>query len=292
MAHFKSKLSCMFCDYKSNKQYNVTRHMVLKHRTENVDSRTENVDSRTENVDSKIKNCQHTFSCDKCYKTFARNYNLTVHKETCKNKINPLQCDVCNLCFASRSSLSHHKNRNMCQQKQIIQNINNTNTINNITTNNINSNNNTTINIQLNNFGQENVSYLSPEFLNNCYNLGPKSIKSIMLGIYFDENHPENHTVKLISLKNEYVNVHEDGNWNPKTINDAIDVMKQTSVEALIKSKIDDINKLLQNQQLNDKDDLNISKMQAIQNIPQKIEKEIITSAKVNLIAVKKKEEN
>ena len=315
-----TEYKCLKCEFKSLKLYNTRRHFLRFHEHEEnkcagkgVDATGKGVDATGKGVDAAGKGVDATGKgvdeiqdillsnqCNKCRKIFTRMYGLKVHIETCEGLKDVLQCMYCNTVFTHKSNKYHHlkicKEKLINEQKQLIINNNNTtnnNTINNIT-NNINSNNitnNNTINIQLNNFGQENVSYLSPEFLNNCYDLGPKSIKNIILGIYFDENHPENHTVKLISLKNEYVNVHKDGDWHPKTINDAMDIMKQLSSDTLIKSKIDEINEILNKKKLNENDNINIDKMQLIQNIPQKIEKEINKSAIINLIAVKNKEE-
>ena len=302
MAHFDKNLCCSRCDYKTNKTYNLKRHMVLKHTAgkeipragKEIFTAGKEIFTAGKEIPPAGKEIPDTKSlplqCYKCNKIFTRVYGLNVHIETCEGKKSNLNCQYCNSVFTVSTNKYRHQNickeRIFNEQKQLI--INNIGTQNNII-NNITNNN--TIHIQLNNFGQENTSYLSKEFLNNCFDCGPKSIKNIMLGIYFDENHPENHTVKLISLKNEYVNVHKDGDWHPKTINDAIDVMKQTSIDALIKTKIDELNDMLIKNKLNDKDNVNINKLQSIQNIPQKIEKEINKSAIINLIAVKNKEE-
>ena len=307
-----SEHKCPKCEFKSLKSCNTRRHFLRFHGHENdqcgdiaektVVAAEKTVVSAEKTVVSAEKTVVENkkspdYICNKCSKIFSRNYNLLVHLETCKGKKDALKCDYCSREFTNTANKSHHmkvcKEKIANEQKQLtINNITNNNNITNIETqNNIQNNNiNITNHIQLNNFGHENVSYLSQEFLNNCYNLGPKSIKNIMFGIYFDENHPENHTVKLISLKNEYVNVHTDGDWHPTYINEAIDIMKQVSTDTLIKTKIDEINEILKKSHISDTENKNIDKLLLIQNVSEKIEKEIEKNVKVKLIAKRRKD--
>jgi hypothetical protein len=87
--------------------------------------------------------------------------------------------------------------------------INNT-TINNNTQNNTN---NININIQVNNFGQENTSYLTPEFLTFCLSNPKKGISSLIESIHYNKEFPENHNLRCKSLKKNTFEKFVDTQW-------------------------------------------------------------------------------
>ena len=302
-----SEHKCPKCDFKSLKLYNTRRHFLRFHGHENdqceeeVKNSVDNVKNSVDNVKNSVDNVKNSVDnvkkgvdniCHRCGKNFCRKSYLNVHLETCEGKKDPFGCDFCDRTFVTRSNKYHHMK--ICKEKlsdlkQLT--INNNNNIINNTTNNITNNNNinNTINIQLNNFGKEDTSYLSPDYLDKCYELGAPSIKNMVISIYFDENHPENHTVKLISLKNEYVNVHEDGNWLPRTITDAITSMKQKATDTLLEPKKEEIDSLVNKNNINEEDCDKIVKIQELQNVPTDSNKNISNAIKVNLIALRDK---
>ncbi len=85
--------------------------------------------------------------------------------------------------------------------------INNTTNYTNNNTNNIN------INIQLNNFGQENTSYLTSEFLNYCLSNPKKGMSSLIESIHYNKEFPENHNLRCKSLKNNVFEKFVDTQW-------------------------------------------------------------------------------
>jgi hypothetical protein len=130
--------------------------------------------------------------------TFIRKYNLTLTKEELINLINsPMELN------AKVSYIQSQINT----KGQII-NSNNTH--------NTNNNNNITNNIQINNFGKEDTSYLTDEYFkdlilnNNVNNIYMKLTQDI----YFDKNHPENRTIKIENINNKYALVFNNGKWD------------------------------------------------------------------------------
>jgi hypothetical protein len=101
---------------------------------------------------------------------------------------------------------------------------NNNNTDSN---NNTTDSNNKTINIHINNFGSENLSYLTPEFMKALMcdpNVGVNdAIPEIVRHIHFNPDHPENHNVK--ARDEESVLVRKSGAWKEADATRTIDKM-------------------------------------------------------------------
>jgi cell division septum initiation protein DivIVA len=90
-----------------------------------------------------------------------------------------------------------------------------------IVNNNTTSHNNTTINNtynilnyqQLNNFGQENMSCLTPELLTFCLTNPKKGMSSLIEKIHYNKDYPENHNLRCKSLKNNIFERFVDTQW-------------------------------------------------------------------------------
>ena len=157
---------CEYCDYTSNRNYNLSRHMIIKH-IENEKAPKANPTAFLDNQKAPKANptafldnpkAPKTNSnnlkpnqCEKCEKILCRRSIYNKHILHCKGKINKLECQICNQVFTlPPAKYRHQKNckiKKEEEQKIIIQNIENQNNITNITTNNITNNINNTINI-------------------------------------------------------------------------------------------------------------------------------------------------
>lgn len=67
------------------------------------------------------------------------------------------------------------------------------------------------ININLKDFGQENMDYITKEFLNSC--LLSYDIVPLIETIHCDKDHPENHNVRIKSMRYDIMEHYEDGRW-------------------------------------------------------------------------------
>jgi hypothetical protein len=91
----------------------------------------------------------------------------------------------------------------------------------NATTINNTTNNNTTNNIQFNNFGNENIDYLSENYLKKLINtvssankIGAQSVfLKLSNEIYLNEKHPENQTIKIDNLNNKFCKIKQNNKW-------------------------------------------------------------------------------
>lgn len=125
-----------------------------------------------------------------------------------------LQQQICSN-IPSSSTGSTHVN--------LIGNGNNNISTNNTITNNHHVHNN---NIVLN-FGSEDVSHVvnDKEFLNKCMLAIERGLTDVVERIYYDNEKPENKTVRLKSSKRNTVMVHNDNEWVVKSLNDVVPQM-------------------------------------------------------------------
>lgn len=100
----------------------------------------------------------------------------------------------------------------VCSIKKNSQGIITANNSNNIT----NSNNNITNNIQINNFGKENLAYMDNEYFKKLIlnQHIEKGYVQLIKDIYLNKDHPENNTVKVENLNNKYAHIYNNGKWD------------------------------------------------------------------------------
>jgi len=100
--------------------------------------------------------------------------------------------------------------------------VNKTTKTNNIT---INNTNNTTNNFQINNFGNENHSHITDKYLAKLIHensLTEDIYLKLSNKIYLDNNHPENKTIKIDNLNNNYCLIVQDNKWVTTTKDNAM----------------------------------------------------------------------
>jgi uncharacterized protein with PIN domain len=94
------KFNCSFCEYKSYKKYNLERHMITKHKNEDISQKTDikqNTDINKQNTDVDNK-------CIKCNKILSSKQNLKKHLLICNGVSNPLECHLCHKIYYDSSS--------------------------------------------------------------------------------------------------------------------------------------------------------------------------------------------
>jgi hypothetical protein len=93
--------------------------------------------------------------------------------------------------------------------------------------------------IIVNNFGNEDVSYLSPEFIEKCTVFLYGGVKSMVKAIHLNEDHPENHTVKVTNVKSPFIPIHINEKW---ILKDKKEVLRQLieKIADILKCHFDD----------------------------------------------------
>ena len=121
---------CSFCNYNSNKKFNLTRHMMSKHKNINDSIIIEDkintiINNNNDSIIIKdeintIINNNNTIvdekKCNKCNKIFSSKQYLNKHLLICKGTSNPLECHFCHKILANRGSKSTHLK--ICKEKE------------------------------------------------------------------------------------------------------------------------------------------------------------------------------
>ena len=204
---------CELCNVLTNLKSNYNRHLKTSKHINNVK------ENSSENENSQIVYTKYTQSIHK--------YTQSIHKST-------HFCDLCNKEFSSKQSMYRHKRlyckiakensncinelKSMIQeQKQHISKL-----IDKVGTTNI-TNNNIQNNIQLNNYGKEDISYITDTMKSNLlkgpYNMIPKLIEHV----HFNDSKPENQNILFPNKKENKIKIFKDDKWVYKDKQEVLD---------------------------------------------------------------------
>ena len=144
------------------------------------------------------------FKCRYCIKSYKHRSGRSLHEKYCS-----------------------HKHKHKQQQQQTQANIS-ANIVSNTTNHNNNNNTiNNTQNIYIinlnpgqqlpNKFGNENINYLNPSFLEKLINDSKKgsesAINKLVKAIHFNEEHPENHNMCINNLRSKHAEIYDGKNF-------------------------------------------------------------------------------
>ena len=225
---------CSRCKYSTSRRSNMRDHYNRKIPCPPLDSE-ESIEDLLRRFDSDASACK----CLHCGKPFTSQQRLTIHSKTCilsmSAMIEELNKQMLEISLTRNQPVQPEKTNETVQNVQTINNNinNNNNTTNNNTVNNTITNNNN-VTIVLNAFGSEDHSYISDEIMALCYDTW--KVHPMIKELYFNTDHPENHTIKLKSEKRKRVQVHEGNNvWTERDMNSSIDGIMQAKYKDLTK---------------------------------------------------------
>lgn len=209
MTLYKCELCNILTDLKSN--YN--RHLKTKKHIKNVKENSCKIEE-SEKVYTKYTQSIHKYSqsihkfeyfCDLCDKGFSSKQSMYRHKR--------LYCKIAkenNNCINELKSMIHEQKQHI---NKLIDKVGTTN----ITTNNIQNN------IQLNNYGKEDISYITDSMKSNLlkgpYNMIPKLIEHV----HFNNNKPENQNILFPNKKENKIKIFKDNKWVYKDKQEVLD---------------------------------------------------------------------
>ena len=238
-------IKCNFCNYISEKKFNLLRHIHNKHSVnmqnnekmeieEKVNLNEEKVNLNEEKVnpfEEKVNLDQ--LSCKKCNKVYKTKKYLNIHELKC-NKIDNLTCPKCMISFTKKQAKSRHIKANNCKARSIIHaripNVQNI--ITNIENQTINNNHNNTTNYIINNFGSERIDHISHEEIVKMLTSGTNTLPLYIKKKHFDKNFPENNNIKY-TLENR-CKVFEDSVWKDKDLSHLSSSLIQDNTEVLL----------------------------------------------------------
>jgi len=150
---------------------------------------------RTDNCE-KVKHV-----CNWCNNSFSQKSSLNRHlKSRCKvKKNNDKEKEDIYIKLLEENKKLVKKVKNLEKNKQIINN----NTINN-----------TTNNIKLVSFGDEDLDTIPQDIIKQVLNYGFKSVPIFTKYLHFNKNKPENHNIYISNLKNKLIMVYKKNDWN------------------------------------------------------------------------------
>lgn len=213
-----STYECERCHYASNDKSNFMRHLNRQKvclPTFSTISIGNLKEKYVKEIDTTLK-----YKCRHCVKTYASRAGRILHEKKCTNA--PSQDTLSNFDHNKRLDELTHQiailRSELAESKQDLRpnpivNSGNINTIHQYVNNNVQ--------INLNNFGSETLEHLPSEFLTSCFM--SKDIPTLIENIYFDDECPENHNVKLKSSKQKTMQVFADGKWRVKPANNVMD---------------------------------------------------------------------
>lgn len=196
------------------------------------------------------------YQCPHCDKTYAQSQGRSRHVSKCPKRDQappPDTSAIMKQLQALQEEMRQLKaQKSSAKEHSIVIN----NHYNNSTTNTTNT---TTNNMQLNSFGNENLKHLldNKDFMNSVFINQPSSYKKLVKAMYFDQNHPENMTVRKKNIKLPYLQTFtSEVGWETKpekeVIEDVVNASKNL-IDEHVSDNEDQLINMLRNTDLFDR---------------------------------------
>lgn len=215
---------CIRCGYKTSVKQNIQKH--IYHRKETCEPLLADVD-RSAIITAYEKQLAEL----KAYKKEQQEYVTEEHKYV---------CHFCDKGFMTRRgrSVHIHAHHPEVDRPATVNTTNNTYNDSHDTYDshdNYDSHDTYNIHIHINNeirnFGDENTSYLTDAQCKSIAEAGFAAGCALMKEIFFNDAHPENHNVELLSLKAKTVKVKKPNEWKIEALTDTIRAMYRKAVD-------------------------------------------------------------
>ncbi len=133
--------------------------------------------------------------CKYCGKIYKHKQSKWKHEKKCKIKMNKNENDKLKELLSEKESLIHkiiqdNKEKNNIINKLIVELSKNSKTVNNT------NSHNKTLNIIINNYGEENIDYINEQTIKKLIDKPGCAIQKLLKLIHFNEKYPENQNLK------------------------------------------------------------------------------------------------
>lgn len=181
--------------------------------------------------------------CNYCHEKFSRSDSLNRHiRDFCKikksddNKKEQLLQKLLTEHETMKQRIQTLEDKNK-EYQQIINTQNNTQNI---------QIKDSTINLNVSAFGNEDLSCISDDTFKKIINKGFQSIPALVDELHFNKNKPQNHNIYISNIRDDYVLVYDGHDWNLKPRKEVLDTLysdKSNILELKFKELIDKLDK-------------------------------------------------
>ena len=237
-------IECEKCGKIFKYNYLLKRHLNNKNSCDNIHNILDILNIKIKEIENKIdtKNKNIANSKTKCYycnNIFYKKSNLTRHVRDC--------CIIKSNLLAEKNKLFYEKEKAM----QVLENKSNNDLMfllkkenkelkTNITVNNNNNNNNNNIiinnnnlHININPFGEEDISHITDKDYKKFMTGFFPGFINFIKKIHYDDEMPSNHNIYISNIKSKFAYVFEDNKWNLKNKNMLVDKIITTKYNIL-----------------------------------------------------------
>jgi hypothetical protein len=113
---------------------------------------------------------------------------------------------------SNQNNSNNVSNNNINSNNKIDNTVNNINNINNID-NSINNNVNNNITLNLNNFGKEDTSHITQDFMFRLLKMPGDMVFHMIKAIHYNAEKPQNKNIKITNKKDKFIKVIQNGKW-------------------------------------------------------------------------------
>ena len=204
------------------KQKKIQKKIQKKQRTETELKRTGNSLQLTKTQIYECHECNKIFKTNKILKQHIKCYCKIKQEQNKQNKLLKNENETL------KKQNQENKNEKDFFQKQIKEMKNQIEILLEKVGNNIIINN-----IQLNNYGNENVKHITSKILKQLIETPSKSIPKLIKQIHFNEDFPENKNVRITNRKLPYAEVFKDNKWELRNKSEVVNNMFMTKSKIL-----------------------------------------------------------
>ena len=173
--------------------------------THNLHTNTHNLHTNTHKFHTNKKNPEKmNFLCHFCEKKFSRSDSLRRHQKNYCNKSHTSNSETDILIENMKKELEKAKLEKaimLNEMDKLMDKVGDTNI------------QNQQINIHINNFGTENMDYITGGFVQTLLEMPYKAVPKLLKNIHFNPAHPENHNVKITNKKLPFIGIWKDNKW-------------------------------------------------------------------------------
>lgn len=221
---------CEKCNYYTIRQDNYNRHILSKKHS--LPHKKTTIIQQKTTIEATEKQHFEEYNCKYCNKKFKHVQSMYRHIKYNCNKNNDedlkelvrlmnLQLDQQRRQMIQKDKeLEYQKQQNEKQQRQIDKLMDKLQ-VPQITNNTTNIQNN----IQLLSYKDTDLSHLTNKDYMNAIKKVSFCVKEMIEKIHFNPNKPENMNIYISNMKDKYIMVYEDGNWNIKGKNNELDTL-------------------------------------------------------------------